>query len=170
MRPWFYFKYQLSSWPATFYPRPLIWKATDLSKHLFWEIIGLFVGLFIRLFRSLDQNGCNHNIWLNKICFIISCSWPLPILTLLRRSGGCLRTFRFSVQIGAIIKITCCICWNLAAVTEKNKIQFMFSVRFRFGLYVKAFIAFKVFYFFGSVLMHIMWNGPKSKKNFPKIN
>ena len=31
-----------------------------------------------------------------KICFIISCSWPWPILTFLRRSGEGLRTFRSS--------------------------------------------------------------------------
>ena len=29
----------------------------------FSEITGLFDGLFIRLFRSLDQNGCNPHIW-----------------------------------------------------------------------------------------------------------
>ena len=28
-------KYQMSSWPVTFYPRPLTWTATYLSKHLF---------------------------------------------------------------------------------------------------------------------------------------
>ena len=28
----------------------------------FTEITGLFDGLFIRLFRSLDQNGCNPNM------------------------------------------------------------------------------------------------------------
>ena len=29
------YKYQMSSWPVTFYPRLLIWTATYLSKHLF---------------------------------------------------------------------------------------------------------------------------------------
>ena len=62
----------------------------------FSEITGLFDGLFIRLFKSLDQNVCNAHIWWNKICSIISCSWPWPILTLSRRSGECLRTFRSS--------------------------------------------------------------------------
>ena len=36
----------------------------------FSEITGLFDGLFIRLFRSLDQNVYGKN----KICSIISCS------------------------------------------------------------------------------------------------
>ena len=71
--------------------KPLIWTATHLSKHLFlrnhWAVW---------LFRSLDQNGCNPHIWENKICSIISCSWPWPILTLLRRSGERLMTFRSS--------------------------------------------------------------------------
>ena len=84
-------EYQMSSWPVTFNPRPLIWTTTYLSKHLFlrnhWAVI---------LFRLLDQNGCNPHIWYNKICFIISCSWPWPVLELLRRSGERLRTFRSS--------------------------------------------------------------------------
>ena len=62
----------------------------------FSEITWLFDGLFIRLFKSLDQNVCNPHIWQNKICSIICCSWPWPILTLLRRSGERLRTFRSS--------------------------------------------------------------------------
>ena len=82
----------MSSWPVTFYPRPLIWTATYLSNFFFSEITGLFDGLFIRLFRSLDQNVYGKN----KICSIKSCSWPWPILTLLRRSGERLRTFRSS--------------------------------------------------------------------------
>ena len=87
----------MSSWPVIFYPRPLIWTATHLTYlNIVPEITGLFDELFIRLCRSLDQNGCNPHIWLNKICSIISCSWPWPILTLLRRSGERLRTFRSS--------------------------------------------------------------------------
>ena len=66
------YKYQMSSWPVTFYPMPLIWTAI------------------------CHQNGCNPHIWLNKIYFIISCIWPWPILTLLKRSGERLRTFRSS--------------------------------------------------------------------------
>ena len=62
----------------------------------FSEITGLFDWLFIRLFKSLDQNVCNPHIWENKICSIKSCSSPWPILTLLRRSGERLRTFRYS--------------------------------------------------------------------------
>ena len=58
----------------------------------FSEITGLFDGLFIRLLRSLDQNVYGKN----KICSIISCRWPWPILTLLWRSGERLRTFRSS--------------------------------------------------------------------------
>ena len=81
----------MSSWPVTFYPRPLIWTATYLSNYFFFsEITGLFDGLFIRLFRSLDQNVYGKN----KICSIKSCSWPWP--TLLRRSGERLKTFRSS--------------------------------------------------------------------------
>ena len=93
LRQWL-IKYQMSSWPVTFYPRPLIWTATYLwyLNIFFSEITGLFDGLFIRLFRSLDQNVYGKN----KICSIISCSWPWPILTLLRRSGERLRTFRSS--------------------------------------------------------------------------
>ena len=62
----------------------------------FSKITGLFDGLFIKLFKSLHQNVCSPHIWYNKICSIISCSWPWPILTLLRRSGERLRTFRSS--------------------------------------------------------------------------
>ena len=51
----------------------------------FAEITGLFDGLFIRLFRSLDQNGFNlHVVDLETI------------LALLRRSGERLRTFKSS--------------------------------------------------------------------------
>ena len=75
----------------------------------FSEITRLFDGLFIRLFRSLDQNVYGKN----KICSIISCSWPWPILTLLRRSGERLRTFRsssfFSPQL--ILQLTEGIQW-----------------------------------------------------------
>ena len=35
LRPCFIYKYQMSSWPLTFYPSPLIWTATYLTKHLF---------------------------------------------------------------------------------------------------------------------------------------
>ena len=73
------YKYQMSSWPVTFYPMPLIWTAT------------------------CHQNGCNPHIWLNKIYFIISCIWPWPILTLLKRSGERLRTFRSSSYLKPII-------------------------------------------------------------------
>ena len=70
----------------------------------FSEITGLFDGLFIRLFRSLDQNVYGKN----KICSIISCySWPWPILTLLRRSGERLRTFRSSSLTLVKLNILC---------------------------------------------------------------
>ena len=52
----------MSSRSVTFYPRPLICTVTYLSKQLFSEIIGPFEGVLIRLFRSLDQNGCNTHI------------------------------------------------------------------------------------------------------------
>ena len=63
-------------------------------------------GLFDWLFKSLDQNVCNPHIWWNIICSIISCSWPWPILTLLRRSGERLRTFRSSSLEINLLKIS----------------------------------------------------------------
>ena len=61
----------------------------------FSEITGLFDGLIIRLFKSLDQNVCNPH-GKTKFVPLLSCSLPWPILTLLRRSGERLRTFRSS--------------------------------------------------------------------------
>ena len=88
MRPWFYIstECQADLWPFI---------QGHYLNIFFSEITGLFDRL-IRLFRSLDQNGCSPNIWENKICFIISCSWPWPIWTLLKRSGERFRTFRSS--------------------------------------------------------------------------
>ena len=89
-------KYQKPSWPVTFYPRPLIWTATHLSKHLFlrnhwavWWIIHYIV--------LVTWPKCLQSPYMVKqIGSIISCSWLWPILTLLRRSGERLRTFRSS--------------------------------------------------------------------------
>ena len=44
------YKYQMSSWPVTFYPMPLIWTATTYINIGFSDITGLFDGVFIRLF------------------------------------------------------------------------------------------------------------------------
>ena len=53
-------KQQKKTLPVNFYPKPLILTATQLYLNIFFsEITGLFDGLFIRVFRSLDQNGCN---------------------------------------------------------------------------------------------------------------
>ena len=43
-------------------------------------------------------------VWWNKYIWMISLCWPWPILTLLRRSGECFRTFRFSIfEIGTVV-------------------------------------------------------------------
>ena len=84
----------MSSWPVTFYPRPRIWIALYLSKHLYSEITGLFDGVFIKLFRSLNQNGRSPHK--TKYVHYIRRSWSWPFLTLLRRSGERFRTVRSS--------------------------------------------------------------------------
>ena len=95
----FCIKYQKPSWPVTFYPMPLIWTATHPSKHLFlrnhwavWWIIHYIV--------LVNWPKCLQSPYMvRQIGSIISCSWLWPILTLLRRSGERLRTFRPSSWI-----------------------------------------------------------------------
>ena len=97
MRQMVFYKYQMSSWPVTFYPRPLIPSATYLSKHLFlrnhWAVWWSIHWIVLGHLTKMDATAIYGK---TKYLFIISCSWPWPILTLLRRSGERLRTFRSS--------------------------------------------------------------------------
>ena len=58
----------MTSWPVTFYPRPLIWTSTHLSQKSMDCLMDYS-------FDCLGHLTKLDHIWENKTCFIISCSW-----------------------------------------------------------------------------------------------